>query len=69
MAESMRPWPPEGAISLAIWEIMNPTSTTKSTPFPTDPAALPYEADAAAAVADGSWTAADCRSIRDLDAG
>jgi hypothetical protein len=48
-----------GAISLAIWEIMNPTSTTKSTPFPTDPAALPYEADAAAAVADGSWTAAD----------
>jgi hypothetical protein len=48
-----------GAISLAIWEIMNPTSTTKITPFPTDPAALPYEAAAAAAVANGSWTTAD----------
>ncbi len=48
-----------GAISLAIWEILNPTSTTKSTPFPTDPAALPYESQAATAVADGSWTATD----------
>jgi hypothetical protein len=48
-----------GAVSLAIWEIMNPTSTTKSTPFPTDPAALPYETQAADAVADGSWTVAD----------
>jgi hypothetical protein len=48
-----------GAISLAIWEIMNPTSTTKATPFPTDPAALPYEGDAAIAVSSGAWTAAD----------
>jgi hypothetical protein len=48
-----------GAISLAIWEIMNPSSTTKSTPFPTDPAALPYESEAAAAVASGAWTTAD----------
>jgi hypothetical protein len=48
-----------GAISLAIWEIMNPSSTTKITPFPTDPAAIPYEQQAAAAVASGSWTMAD----------
>jgi len=48
-----------GAISLAIWEIMNPTSTTKSTPFPTDPAALTYESQAVAAVANNTWTAAD----------
>jgi hypothetical protein len=48
-----------GAISLAIWEIMNPTSTTKIIPFPTDPAAIPYEQQAAAAVANGSWTMAD----------
>jgi len=48
-----------GAISLAIWEITNPTSLTSYTPFPTDPAALPYEAQAALAVADNSWTAAD----------
>jgi hypothetical protein len=48
-----------GAISLAIWEIMNPSSTTSSTPFPTDPAAIPYENEAAAAVASGAWTAAD----------
>jgi hypothetical protein len=48
-----------GAISLAIWEIMNPTSTTASIPFPTDPAAIPYETAAAAAVANGSWTIAD----------
>jgi hypothetical protein len=48
-----------GALSLAIWEVMNPTSTTKSTQFPTDPAALPYEAEAATAVSSGAWTAAD----------
>jgi hypothetical protein len=48
-----------GAISMAMWEIMNPSSTTASFPFPTDPAALPYEAAAAAAVNDGAWTAAD----------
>ena len=48
-----------GAISMAVWEIMNPSSTTGSTPFPSDPAAQPWEAQAAAAVGDGSWTAAD----------
>ena len=53
-----------GAISTAIWEIMNPTSTTASTPFPTDPAALPYEADAAAAVTSGAWTVADANQYQ-----
>ena len=48
-----------GAISMAIWEIMNASSHTKMTPFPSDPAAQPYEAQAAAAVADGLWTSAD----------
>jgi hypothetical protein len=46
-----------GAISMAIWELMNPSSTTSLAQFPTDPAALPYEAEAEAAVTDGSWTA------------
>lgn len=49
----------KGAISTAIWEIMYPSSTTNGTLFPTDPAALPYESLAAAAVADGTWTDAD----------
>jgi hypothetical protein len=53
-----------GAISLAIWEIMNPSSLTKYDPFPTDPAALPYEAQAALAVADGKWTAADANTYQ-----
>ncbi len=48
-----------GAISMAIWEIMNPTSTTGSALFPADPAAQPYELAAANAVLGGSWTAAD----------
>jgi hypothetical protein len=48
-----------GAISTAIWEIMNPSSTTASAQFPTDPAALPYEAAAATAVTSGAWTTAD----------
>jgi hypothetical protein len=48
-----------GAISMAIWEIMNPTSTSASTPFPTDPAAIPYEDQAAAAAASGAWTTED----------
>ena len=48
-----------GAISMAIWEIMNPSSTTSSAIFPSDPAAQPYERAAANAVAGGSWTAAD----------
>lgn len=47
------------AISMAIWEIMNPSSTTSGFPFPSDPAAQPYETEAALAVAGGSWTAAD----------
>jgi hypothetical protein len=48
-----------GAISMAIWEIMNPSSSTASTQFPTDPAAGPYELEAANAVSYGSWTIAD----------
>lgn len=44
---------------MAIWEIMNPSSTTSLTPFPSDPAALPYELQASTAVADGTWTTAD----------
>ena len=49
----------KGAISLAIWEIMNPSSNTALSQFPTDPAALPYEAAAATVVANGTWTIAD----------
>jgi hypothetical protein len=48
-----------GAISLAIWEIMYPSSTTNGPVFDSDPAAQPYELEAADAVEDGSWTAAD----------
>jgi hypothetical protein len=48
-----------GPISMAIWEIMYPSSTTNGTPFPADPAAQPYEVEAANAVANHSWTAAD----------
>jgi hypothetical protein len=48
-----------GAISMAIWEIMNPSSTTGSAQFPSDPAAQSYELTAANAVAGGSWTTAD----------
>ena len=48
-----------GAISTAIWEIMNPSSDTSLAQFPSDPAAQPYEAEAAQAVANGSWTTAD----------
>lgn len=48
-----------GAISTAIWEIMNPSSTTSLAQFPSDPAAQPYEAEAAAAVNNGQWTLAD----------
>ena len=45
-----------GAISMAIWELMNQTSTTKSLPFPADPAAQPYLDEAANAVVSGRWT-------------
>ncbi len=48
-----------GAISTAIWEIMNPSSTTSLAQFPTDPAALAWEAEASTAVGNGSWTVAD----------
>jgi hypothetical protein len=48
-----------GAISMAIWEIMNPSSTTGSAQFQSDPAAQSYELAAASAVTGGSWTAAD----------
>jgi hypothetical protein len=48
-----------GPISEAIWEIMNPSSDTSLAQYPTDPAALPYEAEAVMAVASGSWTTTD----------
>jgi hypothetical protein len=48
-----------GAVAMAIWEIMYPSSTTFGTAFESDPAAQPYELAAAAAVANGSWTVAD----------
>lgn len=48
-----------GAISTAIWELQNPSSTTGFAQFPSDPAAQVWEAQAAAAVGDGSWTVAD----------
>jgi hypothetical protein len=48
-----------GAISLAIWQIMNPTSNTKIAQFPDDPAAQPYIAQAAVAVGSGEWSTAD----------
>lgn len=51
--------PTRGAISTAIWEIMNPSSTTSLAQFPSDPAAQPYEAEALAAVENGQWTAAE----------
>ena len=38
---------------------MNPSSTTKMTPFPSDLAAQPYELQASTAVASGTWTTAD----------
>jgi hypothetical protein len=53
-----------GALSLAIWEITNASSTTKSTPFPTDPAAVPYENEAIAAVTSGAWTIADANQYQ-----
>jgi len=48
-----------GAIAMAIWEIMYPSSTTNGPEFDSDPAAQPYELEADTAVVDGSWTAAD----------
>ncbi|MGO9255976.1 MAG: PEP-CTERM sorting domain-containing protein [Bryobacteraceae bacterium] len=48
-----------GAIATAIWEIMNPSSDTSLAQFPSDPAAQPYEVEAAQAVANGSWSVAD----------
>jgi hypothetical protein len=48
-----------GAISFAIWEIMNPSSTTSLKPFPADPASVSYESEAASAVAGGAWTPSD----------
>ena len=52
-------YPDRGPLSTAIWEIMNPSSTTKLTPFPYDPAAAPFEAEAYQAVTSGAWTVAD----------
>jgi hypothetical protein len=51
-----------GALSTAIWELMNPSSTTSSAQFPTDPAALIYEQQAADAVSQGWWTVADANA-------
>jgi hypothetical protein len=51
-----------GAISTAIWEIMNSSSTTSSAQFPTDPAALTYEQQASTAVSQGWWTVADANA-------
>jgi hypothetical protein len=51
-----------GAISTAIWQIMYPSSTTNSTPFPDDPAAQTYITDAITAVGNGTngtWTLED----------
>ena len=48
-----------GAISTAIWQIMNPSSTTQISSFPNNPAAQSYITDAIVAVGNGSWTAAD----------
>ena len=48
-----------GAISLAIWQIMNPSSDTGVANFPADPAAQPYITSAVNAVATGAWNAAD----------
>jgi hypothetical protein len=50
----------QGAISMAIWQIMFPTSTkTDGTYFPVDAAAQPYIAQANVAVTSGAWTIAD----------
>lgn len=50
----------KGAISMAIWAIMFPSSTkTDGTYFPADPAAASWEAQAAQAVQSGLWTVAD----------
>lgn len=45
-----------GPISMAIWEIMYPSSNNNSSPFPADPAAEPWETQAAQAVANNTWT-------------
>jgi hypothetical protein len=50
----------KGAISLAIWQIMFPSSTqTDGSYFPIDPAAAVYENQAYQAVIDGAWTTYD----------
>ena len=49
----------QGAIDLAIWQIMNPSSPTELTPFPDDPAAQSWITQATTAVSNGSWTTAD----------
>jgi hypothetical protein len=59
MGEFDAPLEDRGAVALAIWEIMYPSSTTNGPAFDSDPAAQPYELEAATAVADESWTAAD----------
>jgi len=48
-----------GAISTAIWQIMNPSSNESLNPFPNDPAAQTYITQAVTAVTNGWWTSAD----------
>jgi len=48
-----------GAISTAIWQIMNASSNTGINPFPDDPAAQAYISQAVTAVDNGWWTAGD----------
>lgn len=52
------PAPVVGPYSLAIWQLMNPSSV-KPAPFPLDPAAQPLVAAAVAAYTSGAWTQAD----------
>jgi len=46
-----------GAISLAIWELMDPSSTIPNPAVPPDPAAYTYLNEAKNAVNSGTWTA------------
>jgi len=48
-----------GAIATAIWQIMNPSSTTSISPFPDAPAAQSWIIQAETAVNNGWWTSAD----------
>ena len=50
----------QGGISMAIWEVMFPSSTdSEGGPMPLDPAAQQYITQASTAVTNGWWTVAD----------